>query len=164
MLKATAVAIVLLTCAAACEPRALASESPKFSSSPSLGLRDTIHIAASTKPAKPAGEEPETSRRGELPPVKSSGTAQKFAGALEVVVSLGAISGIVLAAIASAAALFYGRRNRGRQDEPSPVSSSPGNASKSESSESDTVEVSAFAPAIGKAEEEVLVQLFFSQA
>jgi hypothetical protein len=139
-----------VTRALALEATDLATRKPHF---------DELEVAASGTPAKrPVQEEPVDSQ-----PKKgsASGLGQKTVETIDIGFSVLAISGVLLAALASVAALFYSTRNRADVDDEMPGKKAPVRPlSPSENAESDTVEVSAFAPPIGKAEEEVFIQIF----
>ena len=95
----------------------------------------------------------------------ASKTGTKVAEAMTVMgigLDIATISSMVVLAAVSVVALFYSGRNRDPNDGEPPTRSIRSNSSALPASpESDIVEVSTFAPAITKAEEEVFVQVFF---
>jgi hypothetical protein len=170
MFKALAFATVLIVSCPINDANALVPESLDLGRSfaPSHHADDGIRIAASNAPARRPGphiEEPLDVHGGELPPSNSRGgrIGQKMVNAFDIAFAAAAVSGVALAVIASAAALFYARRKRGKPDEDAELSDPlQGDSSATSSNpETDIVEVSAFAPAVGQASAEILVQIFF---
>lgn len=175
MFKAIAIATAFLSCIAVCETRAKAPETlaSQGATGPLL-LPGEINVAASTAPRgrSSSPEEHESVPREE--PSKATpknggapkGATPKLVKALDAV-EIGSvlltISGIVLFVTASAVALLYSRRrDHDVADDESLIESTQSISSSPPSTpESDIVDVSAFAPPIGKAEEEVFVQIFF---